>query len=253
MTYYDDLVNDKKRVNSFFAAIKDKVHGTVYDLGTGSGVLAKHASQYADCVYALEYNPLIVNKTRQGFKEYDNVTFINTDASSYQFEGNIDVVICEMLDTALIDEEQVPVINNISKYATKDTIFIPKAVCNTIELISTNIMGICYYEDNLPGYLPLSDKKKYQYVHLDKYNNPEYEDTITIKVTGKGELNAVKLTTYTILTDDITLEPTPMLNPPLMIPVDKLHVEMGEEISVKLKYVMGGGLNTIKATARRNI
>ena len=45
MTYYDDLVNDKKRVSAFKKAIDAKANGITYDLGTGSGILATIASE----------------------------------------------------------------------------------------------------------------------------------------------------------------------------------------------------------------
>lgn len=252
MTYYDDLDNDEKRVTAFFKAIEKKVHGICYDLGTGSGILAKKASKYADYVYAIEQNPLIADKTRKNLDKYDNIEFIQADATEYQFMENIDVVICEMLDTALIDEEQIPVINNVIKYAADNTEFIPMAVYSTIELINSKIMGICYYEDEHPKYTSLSDEVKYGMIKLNQYNKPEYEEDIQIKVKNGGLLNAIKITTYTILTDEIILEPTPMLNPPLIIPVEQLNVDEGETITINLKYTMGGGLNTIQTTRRYN-
>lgn len=252
MTYYDDLTNDKKRVNTFFKAIHKKVHGVCYDLGTGSGILAKEAGKYADYVYAIEQNPLIIDKTREYLEDYDNITFIHDDATEYEFTGKIDVVICEMLDTALIDEEQIPVINNVVKYTDNDTTFIPKAVYSTMQLINTQVMGICYYEDNHPKYTALSDETRYCDIELNRYNNPEYEKSVAITVNSDGLLNAIKITTYTLLTDDILLEPTPMLNPPIIIPIDDMGVVRGDEIMINIKYTMGGGLNTIQTTRKRN-
>ncbi len=252
MTYYDDLTSDKKRVNAFYKAIRKKVHGITYDLGTGSGILAAYAAGYAEKVNAIEKNSLIMDKTSHNLSQYDNVKLIQANATEYEFTGNIDVVICEMLDTALIDEEQIPVINHVVKYANDDTDFIPMAVYSTIELISANTMGICYYEDGYPEYTSLSDEVRYCRINLNRYNNPEFETTIRIRASKDGLLNAIKITTYTILSEDVTLDPTPMLNPPLVIPIEELNVNNMDEITIKLKYTMGGGLNTIQATGRRN-
>lgn len=252
MTYYDDLTNDKKRVNAFFKAIRRNVHGICYDLGTGSGVLAGQASKYASHVYAMELNPRIISKTRENLEHYDNVSVIHDDASKYEFKGKIDVIICEMLDTALIDEEQVPVINNVVKYTDEDTIFIPESVYSTIELINTQVMGTCYYEDSYPKYSLLSDAVRYGQIMLNRHNNPEFKEDIKIIVKSDGLLNAIKITTYTILTKDMILEPTPMLNPPLIIPIEELDVYAGDEILINLTYTMGGGLNTIQTTRKRN-
>ena len=248
MTYYDDLVNDKKRVNIFKDAIMNESYGIVYDLGTGSGILATFASQKADKVYAIEVNPLILKHTKKNLKNYPNVKLINTDATCYKLDPKPDVVICEMLDTALIDEEQVPVINNAIKYKKPTTIFIPKAVENMIELITTNINHITYYEDNHPEIKILSDKKTYNTIEFNNTINPCINKNIIIKVKNDGLLNAIKLTTNTILNDTLSIGPTPMLNPPLLIPLNQQkNVKKNEKIEIQLKYKIGGGLNTIQA------
>jgi predicted RNA methylase len=39
-----------------------------------------------------------------------------------------------------------------------------------------------------------------------------------------------------------------MFNPPLLIPTNHLSVKKGENIILNLKYFMGGGLDTIRAS-----
>ena len=252
MKYYADLTKDKKRVETFKKVIRDNVHGIVYDLGTGSGILASFASENSTKIYALEYNPFVIKKTLKNLEKYDNIELIETDASTFEFKEKPDVVICEMLDTALIDEEQVPVINNVLNYIKEDTLFIPKAVINTIQLISADIKHITYYENDKPKYRELSEEKEYQNVSFSKYIEPSYKTSIKIKTTSSGKLDAVKLKTYTILSNEICLEPTPMLNPPLLLPVNNIDIKKDEEIIVELSYVMGGGLNTIHTNIRRS-
>ena len=111
MTYYDDLTKDEKRVSVFKEAIIQKAHGITYDLGTGSGIMASFASPYAKKVYAFEINPLVIKRYSENLlKNFDNIILIEADLTTYNYNEKPDVVICEMLDTALIDEEQVPVI-----------------------------------------------------------------------------------------------------------------------------------------------
>jgi predicted RNA methylase len=43
-----------------------------------------------------------------------------------------------------------------------------------------------------------------------------------------------------------------MLNPPIIIPIDDMGVVRGDEIIINIKYTMGGGLNTIQTTRKRN-
>lgn len=252
MTYYDDLVNDKLRVDAFTKVIKQETKNVTFDLGTGSGILAEAASKYASRVYAIESNPLIVNKTRKKLENYSNIIFLEKDATKVELPEKADTIICEMLDTALIDEQQVPVINHIQQYAKKDTTFIPKAVYSTIQLINTKIAYITYYEDEHPKITEASDEKRYDYIEFNKKINPEVNKEIKIKSNKKTTINAIKLTTYTIINDQTILAPTPMLNPPILIPIEDAEVEYDEEITINLKYKMGGGINSIQTTLKRN-
>lgn len=249
--YHDDLLNDKKRVQSFKNAIEENAHGIVYDLGTGSGILAQIASKYADKVYAIEINPFTIKNAKINLEKYDNIKLINTDEIKLKYPEKPDVIICEMLDTALIDEEQVPVINNSLKYKTKNTIYIPKSVNTTVEAVNTDINYISYYENNKPTYESLSDEISYHNVSFDSITDPFLNKEIKIPIICNGLCNAIKLTTYTKLTNTIICEPTPMLNPPLIIPVNNIEVKNGDELLLNLKYIMGGGLNSIHTNIRK--
>ncbi|PKL71304.1 MAG: RNA methyltransferase, partial [Methanobacteriales archaeon HGW-Methanobacteriales-2] len=81
-----------------------------------------------------------------------------------------------------------------------------------------------------------------------KYIEPEIDYDIIIPVKNEGTVSAIKITTFTLLTPDFICGPTPMMNPPLLIPTNHLKVKGGENIILKLKYIMGGGLDTIRAS-----
>lgn len=49
-----------------------------------------------------------------------------------------------------------------------------------------------------------------------------------------------------MLNDNIICGPTPMLNPPLLIPLKERLVKSNEFIKVKLKYIMGNGVESIE-------
>ena len=57
--------------------------------------------------------------------------------------------------------------------------------------------------------------------------------------------NGLKITTFTKLNDNLIAGPTPMLNPPLLIPLDEKKVKSNDFIKVKLKYIMGNGIESI--------
>ncbi len=248
MTYYNDLTNDDKRVSIFKEAIIEKAHGLTYDLGTGSGILAEIASKYSEKVYAFEINPLVIKRYTKGNLEgIENVSIIQADASTHTFEEIPDVVICEMLDTALIDEEQVLVINNILDYTKEDTIFIPKLTYDTIQVGFSNISHIVYLEEGRPSFKTYSNEIKYNQVDFSEKINPYFDKDIEINIIQSGTINSILITTYTYVTEELFTGPTPMLNPPLVIPVNETEVNEGDIIKLNLKYIMGGGLNTITA------
>lgn len=254
MTYYDDLTKDNKRVSIFKDAIISETHGITYDLGTGSGILASFAAPYAKKVYAFEINPLVIKKySDELLNSHENITIIEADLTNYVFSEKPDVVICEMLDTALIDEQQVPVINNVLKYSKKDTIIIPKSTYDTIQVGFSNRLHITYKEDENTCFKSFSEEIKYNCVDFYKQTNPEFEKDIQVGIRGSGEINSLLITTYTYVTEDLITGPTPMMNPPLLIPVNNMEVTDGDTINISLKYIMGGGLNTIKANIRKII
>lgn len=251
MTYYDDLTKDKKRVSIFKKAIMQYAYGLTYDLGTGSGILAKIASEYADKVYAYEINPLVIKHyAKSNLDQCDNIRLMEADLTTYEYQEKPDVVICEMLDTALIDEEQALVINNIHKYVKKDTIFIPYAIYDTISVGYSNITNITYQEDKKPLFEQYSYENEYNEVKFSETININFEKKIPLQIKKTGTINSIKITTYTLVTEKLITEPTPMLNPPLIIPITETKVDKGENIIIELKYTMGGGLNTIKANLR---
>lgn len=252
MTYYDDLTKDKKRVSIFKKAITQYAHGLTYDLGTGSGILAIIASEYADKVYAYEINPLVIKHyTKANIQQYNNITLIEADASTHEFKEKPDVIICEMLDTALIDEEQATVINNIQKYTKKDTIYIPHSTYDTIILGKSNITNITYQENNQPQFEEYTEEIQYNETIFTQKINTNFEKEIEITSQKTGTINSIKITTYTRVTEQLITKPTPMLNPPLIIPINKTKIHKGEKIIIKIKYKMGGGLNTIKTNIQR--
>ena len=75
---------------------------------------------------------------------------------------------------------------------------------------------------------------------------PAFEKDISIKANRDGLVNGVKITTFTKLNENIICGPTPMLNPPLLIPLEERQVKSNDFIKVKLKYIMGKGIESIE-------
>jgi predicted RNA methylase len=235
----------------FYEAISKKAKGVVYDLGAGSGILSSWAAPHAELVYAVEINKSIGKRTGSNLKYIENVEVICADAREVSFLKKADVIICEMLDTALIDEEQVPVLNSVRKYLKEDGIVIPSGIISCLEPVQVEAEHICYEEDGNPKNLVLGEPLFYSRLNFSDYINESFKKSLDVKIEIPGRISGIKITTFTLITENIICGPTPMLNPPLIIPLEKFEVYPGDVVKLDLSYEMGGGLESVRAGIKK--
>lgn len=244
--YHHDLLKDKERLSVFYQAIEEYDSGCdlAYDLGCGSGVLSYFLSSKFNEIISLEIDRKAYKCAKENLADFDNVCVINSDVLDYEFTGKADLIVCEMMDTALIDEEEVPVLNHARRFLKDCGKIIPQGIVNTVQLVNMERHHIHW--DEAANYESLSDEVKYsEFDFLDDID-PEFKADIELKANRDGLLNGLKITTYTILNDDIVAGPLPMLNPPLLIPLDEKRINVNDFISVEIKYIMGNGIESIE-------
>ena len=245
-SYHFDLLKDNDRVSAFFEAINQYNSKTdlVYDLGCGSGLLSYFLNEKFREIIAIEIDSKASKCALNNLEAFDNITVINEDVLKYDFTKKADLIVCEMLDTALIDEEEVPVLNYVRRFLKKGGEIIPNAVINIAELVYMQRQYIHWDED--ASYEILSKPINYSKIDFKEEINPYFEKTLEFEVNKDNIANGIKITTVAILSDDVVCGPTPMFNPPLLIPIDEINVKCNDLINVKLKYIMGQGIETIK-------
>ena len=79
-----------------------------------------------------------------------------------------------MLDTALIDEEQIPVLNSVRKYLKNSGITIPSGIINCIEPVQVETEYICYEEDGHPKNRVLGEPLFYSRINFLSYNDTTF-------------------------------------------------------------------------------
>ena len=245
-SYHFDLLKDNDRLSVFWQAIKeyDLNADVAYDLGCGCGILSYFLNFYFKNIISIEKDKKAFDCAKKNLADFKNINIINTDVLDYNFEKNADLIVCEMLDTALIDEEEIPVLNYAKKFLKKDGKIIPQAIFNTVELV--NLQRNYIHWDEGAKYQSLSEPLLYsEFNFLDKIN-PKFKANLNLKVKNNGMINGLKITTYTKLNDNIIAGPMPMLNPPLLIPLDECQVNINDFINVELKYIMGEGIESIE-------
>lgn len=283
---YDRLSAFKEAIDDYGKAIGDDISSAdsrmAFDLGCGSGVLSYFASSYMDKIIAIELNNTSYQLAKENLKGFDNIQVFNDDILSFDFSKlneKADLIICEMLDTALIDEEEVPVLNHARDYLKEGGTIIPQAIINSAEPIFMNNHFVQYEDDEYtPVYIALGKSVIYSEFNFLDGIDCNFSAEIELKAYGKENLdeidfedelsreslekfnlkenfnikenklkiNGIKLTSFTKLNENIICGPTPMLNPSMLIPIEETEICCGDTIRIRLEYIMGGGVETIK-------
>jgi len=245
-SYHQNLLSDWERLTGFHEAIKKNAKGIVYDIGAGTGIFSVMMAPFVDFIYTVEIDPKVAECARWNLRSFKNVSVINKDVKEFSFPKKADLIICEMLDTCLIEEEQVTVINSLLKYLKKDGEMIPKKLINGAEPVFMNAENICYECDERPNHDVLGNMTIYGEVDFKNEIEEEVDVKLEFEINKDGILSGIKIISFTLLASDIICGPTPMLNPPLFVPTDKIKVERGDTIEINLSYIMGGGLDSIR-------
>lgn len=259
LVYQFNLLSDTQRM----AALKEAIEGTVEegdvvaDLGAGVGVLSYLAAQTADRVYAVEMDREVYEKGREimDAEGLDNVEYIRGDAREVDLPEPADVVLCELLDTALVAELQVPVMNHaVDSILADDGAVIPARARTSMELVE------CEYEFfggsfRLPHFeeygsresASRSDPVVYHDVAFDEHNAELVEERVTLAATESGTVNGIQLNTEVQFGADTGYTgASPWLDPPLNLPFESdYQLAAGDELTVEISYELGGGLSNI--------
>ncbi|WP_457620609.1 RsmD family RNA methyltransferase [Methanopyrus sp.] len=128
-SYQLDLLRDVRRVFVFTSMVAEVAEGTFADLGAGTGplsIVAAHAG--AERVIAVERNPKRARLLERNLRKHAprDVEWEVVVGDAQGVDVNADVVACEMIDTLLLEEEFVPVVNAVlEKY---EPIIVPPEV-----------------------------------------------------------------------------------------------------------------------------
>lgn len=259
LVYQYNLLSDEQRLSAIKAAIDEHVSDgdVVADLGAGVGVLSYLASDRAETVYAVEMDREVYEKGREIMADQGvgNVTYVRGDAREVELPEPADVVMCEMLDTALAAELQVPVMNYaVEELLAEDGVVIPAAAKTSARLVQSDYefyggeFQLPHFEEY--GARPserFSEKTVYHEVRFDEKNAELVEQKVTMTATRAGIVNGMQLNTDVQFGEGLDYTgASPWLDAPLNLPFDDpIAVEPGQEVTVEVSYQLGGGLNNI--------
>lgn len=266
-----ECLNDVDRTVALKSSIKRLVNKNtnVLELGAGTGILsiiaatsgAKHidAVEITKIVAEIAKNNVVIN----GFDKKINI--INKDALKLKrsdLSTSPDLVIMEMISTGLIEELQVPAFNNLIKkqIVRTDSICCPSSFETSATLANVDyffygheIRAILHQESWQRNIIKSehSDKNKYSIVdfneaiRLSASINVAVEKDLNFTITKDGTINSVLITSEAILDGNNKIGWTSAINIPIIIPINDKIVKKGDQITIKIKYQMGKGLENL--------
>ena len=266
--YHFNMLQDVGRMAPFRDAINLLVApgARVLELGGGTGVLSYFAAQRASKVWCVERNPALANAARRFLQLNpggDIVEVIQADAMDYLPPTPVDLVICEMLHTALVREKQLQVIQSFKdryrrEYGPKLPLFIPDAAVLSAQLIEQDF---CFsgYTAPVPMFLTasssnesrsLSDPVAYATICYDTDIPHRFDWCECVTVHTSGTLNAVSFFTKNFLAyvlDEHRAIEWLMHKLVLPLPVP-LAVSEGDRIILSLSYEAGCSLESLQSS-----
>jgi protein arginine N-methyltransferase 1 len=272
LSYQYNLLMDEDRCTRFQRAIAMQVPlgGVVLEAGAGTGILSFVAAQRARKVYCVERDPQVAAACRAFLAAngmQDKVEVVVGSATEYVPPEPVDAIICEMLHVALINEQQVGVMNAIRKnlaaaYPDHKYVTIPGTVMNYVQLINENqnFYGyqtrlVRYWQPTMvdPRAVPMSALEPYWEADFGGLVETEVDCTLTMIATEDGVLNGVRLLTQAALyMDEKSMDPTSLIDWFLMwlvVPIDPTEVFRGQQITLHIKYAAGCSLEGLQLRA----
>lgn len=256
-------LRDFHRTAAFRDSIRNAVRpgDVVVELGAGSGILSLFAAQAgAGSVRAVEVNPQLCVRLESNIalNGYSNVVMaICEDARTLDLGLKADVVIVEMIETWLLDELQVPAINQLHQTGTigLQTRVIPQAYD---AFITFGFVDFEFYGFKLPFPLhdwpdlsesggwhracfdPMTDQTLAFEVSFTEHINPDFDLNVVVMAKSTGLINAVRLSGIVHLDDTRQLQETVALNGTKLLPIEPISIEKGQVLRFRISGSRGG-------------
>lgn len=118
------LLSHTSRIRKFREVIERLVRSNDYviDIGTGSGILAILAAKQGARVTAIDVNRDSLAYAREAAKlngVMENIEFVHANFTDFSSDERADVVVCEMLSSMMLVEQQVTASSYAAEYLVK--------------------------------------------------------------------------------------------------------------------------------------
>ena len=258
------MLHDKERLENYKKAIEIlvKPNMSVVDIGVGNGALSLFSAKAgAKIVYGIEIENEAINFLKRTFRVngFENkIKIIHKSIFDVNPPEKVDIVVGDLISTALIDEIQVPAMN----YARENLLkpngkIMPELITSSAQLVQTNyeFFGLKFpmvqheWEWCNNKVKDLSCVKKYHEADFSGFVEENVNKEFVFRIEKSGTINGIRLlsTIYPIKgRDDLAIGATISVCPPTIIPCEEKKVNEGDEVKVRLNYTMGRGYDSVK-------
>lgn len=261
--YHYQMLDQEPRIAGFEKAIAAVVKPgmKVLELGGGTGVLSFFAARAgASKVWCVERIPHVARAAQRFVSENgfgDTVEIVNADATDFLPPEPVDVVVCEMLHTAMVREKQLAVIASfkeryLAKFGGPLPRFVPEAAVMAVQPVHTNFV-FHGFQATVPMFLDANNANRVErmgapalyamFEYASDYADTFEVDAVTV-MEQEGTVNSLRFITknlLTILADEGCSVDWDMQD--LVIPLAKpLDVKFGDVVRVRFRYRAGDSL-----------
>lgn len=264
--YHANMLNDETRVRGFREAIRYLVPegGKVADLGGGTGVLSYFAAQRASKVWCVEFNPDLVATAKSLLKQNlhgDRVEVVHADANTWLPPEPVDVVICEMLHTGLLREQQVSILHNFKQrylehFGGPLPAFIPEACLQAVQAVEQDFTHEGFYAPCLQFQSPVAQQARsrelsqptvYQAFRWDEAIPMNCAFDNIVDIDRDGTVNAIRVITKNLLAIlELQQRSIDWHNQYMVVPLpEPITVQSGDKLVVAFDYTPGSSLSAL--------
>jgi predicted RNA methylase len=247
-----NMLRDKERFEVFKKEIENIVKPgmRVLELGSGTGVFSLIAAKCGGDVTSVELQRSLFNFSEKIFENYypENIKVIRDDARLVKFDEKFDLIICEMIDTWMIREVQLQVMNHaIENFLKEKGVILPLSMENFVEPVEVDyffdefIIPLPFYEtSDMESAKSLGGRRRVSIFDFTGYNNPEINMNHEINFNRVGNFNGIRLSSSVNFFSSKT-SGSDWFTPPLILPIKPEIISEVSKKELVIDYICGMG------------
>ncbi|MDP4181584.1 MAG: methyltransferase domain-containing protein [Bacillota bacterium] len=263
--YHYQMLSDASRMNAFRTAIEEIVtpRHKVAELGSGTGALSFFAARKGAQVWSVEFNPALVSASQKFLNENGlahKVHISQGDAANWLPPEPVDLVICEMLHSALLREKQLQIVAafrdaHMARFGKAPGI-LPAATLLGVQPIfqcydfngyyaPVPLFQSPYYESDNCG--TCGDPVVYKVIEYDKAYVETFEASVSFSFNNETNVNALRFITKSLLTMDLfTGKSIDWHSQYLILPLSKTYeLKAGQVMNTRFIYRPGDPIEAL--------